>query len=371
MEATAGAVRGAAAEQARVEGSLGEREFDTSAVATEAGIGAIVGGGIGGAVGRATGKRQLKALNLIEKANKAKTNRAVKSTEAVKASISESNIELKVPTVGKNKKPTTKTVKISANEQEKAFTGIFNHVRKTFGDEALDAKQVKDGLKNLDKRLLDTDVKNPEKALKETLQYKLAGLTTDIIKKAMVTEDINGEAILSKFELDLSKDRVTTVISKVLRGIDDEELKSTFISDLLQKYDLSLNEFTNLYMTELSNAGRILGLQSAIVKNVAEAFESISDVAVSRTVVDPTDATKTIKQVEAVSLSEEAEKFISAMKQGNNFVEFTKRLKNGVFSNVAEFDRFTKGMMTIQPATTMRNLENATVRGFTYFLQIY
>ena len=51
---------------------------------------------------------------------------------------------------------------------------------------------------------------------------------------------------------DFKKDRITTVISKILNNTTDGP---EFISDLLNKYDLNLQQFTSLYVAEVSNVG--------------------------------------------------------------------------------------------------------------------
>tara|TARA_R110002020_G_scaffold30209_4_gene94997 strand:+ start:22 stop:3825 length:3804 start_codon:yes stop_codon:yes gene_type:complete len=360
VEGTAGGVRGAAAEQARVEADItGQREFDVGKVALEAGIGVGAGAVLGGAVGAVTGRRQMKALGLIERSSSAKAGRIAEAEAKIGQEVLQ-DVVIDAPSGD-----ATKKISISADEQTEEFTKIFNHIRETgFGKEALDKGAVKAGLENFDKRLLSPV--DPDQSFEESLQYRLAGVAVDILKTAMRTKGPDGEAILGKFELDFEKDRVTTVISKIINNIDDDTAKGEFISGLLEKYDLTLPQFTNLYVAELSNAGRILGLQSAVVKDITQAFAALEDVPVSVRKVDPTDPTKTINSVEEVTFTEDTKAFVRSMEKGAGSTSFFRKLTRGTVSGIKEWDKFTKGMMTIQPATTMRNLENATLRSFMY-----
>ena len=382
-EAIAGGYRGYAAEQARVEGSLGEREFGTGRVIRETVVGGLAGGFLGAGVGALTGKRQMSALGLLKRAKGAEEERIIAAQEAMAQEIL---YPTTIDTSGVSK--LGKSVTVTAEEQTDEFVNVLNHIRKTgFGKEALDKDKVKEGLQYFDKRLISPvdpeKATSPSKGLhrflkafssEEDLQFRLAGATIEILKTAMKTPArATGEPILKKLKLNLKEDRVTTVLAKILNGFDDEAAKTEFISTLLQKYDLTLPQFTSLYVAELSNAGRVLGLQSAVVRSVSAALSDLVEVPVTVKKVDPTDVTKTVDEVETAALTEDAEAFVRAMEKGANVTGLFRKLTRGTVSTIKEYDKFTKAMMTIQPATTIRNLENATLRTgmyiFTNFLE--
>ena len=247
-----------------------------------------------------------------------------------------------------------------------------------------------------------------------SIQRRVASAILELVERATMATDVDGTPLVTAAGkkltpkkdtlLDFSQvikspdgeelylgERVTTVIMRGIRNMASEE-QSAFFGDILQKYNITAHQLSQVYAAELSEAGRVLGYQSILKKaitsagvkigltqevahkNIAEFQTSLQEIADIPIRVERVSATgkKTIRH-ETVTLSDEGLAFIHAMEGGENTVKtflraHSSKAMSAAGRGIKEFDRGSKGFLTIQLATTMRNAENATIRTGLYML---
>jgi len=277
VEGAVGAVQGTAQEMAKVESGYKD-EVSLGNIALTTGISAITGGTISGFTG--TGQT-FQALGATKKLDKA---------------------QVAAEKIAKNANVKAKVVLEKASNSQKKF--ISDKLK------ALDPEKVA-----LGKSLTDDIAKQKE------LGTLKAGLPLELF------ENISAAALDIQAELGRSGlkfkegDRITTVLQ---RAIADGDIKTDKINKILQEYNLTADQFSLVYKAELSEAGKILNVQSQLVK----AIEGLSDEGFS------------------TMTGREAKEMLDANKAGSYML--SKRLWQDV-------DRVRLGFMTSQPATTMRN----------------
>lgn len=136
-------------------------------------------------------------------------------------------------------------------------------------------------------------------------------------------------------------ERITESVANALRGEGSEEAFEV-LEGIRKKYGLSKDEFSLIYMSEASRAGRILGFQSAIKSGarILGGKESDLDVLFSK-------GASSISEEEAASIVGQAVRNSSK--------------KEGAVGLLQDLDAMRIAFMTSQPATTMRNLRNSGI----------
>ena len=389
VEGAVGATIGGAGEAVRTRADItGDREFRWSQPILHGLLGATGGAVLGGAVGAFTGRRQMAALGLIGEANQA---------VAVKVLEGEKNVAKIVYGFGEEVPKSDKAVQ----EDKALYLNVFSFLRRNKDLEPLDPAVVERGLKVSRDLLRGTTDEIPPKVADDftlmignrtqeeaadSIQGRLAGLVVDVIQQAKAYKMLDKDTLLDlstdppKNIKDITDIEVENLLTKRFSMIMHELLqkstkdqKQNFVGDLLDKYNLTLGQLTDMYVADLSYAGTLLGGQSAIARSVmrkfAESVRGIQEVPVPVTRRDETG--KEITEQMQITFTEEGEAFINAMEKGQDTVlAHLKSLQpiqraGGV---IAEFDRFTKGFMTVQLATTARNTANATIRAPLYML---
>ena len=141
-------------------------------------------------------------------------------------------------------------------------------------------------------------------------------------------------------------ERITATIQKAIASGD---VLTDDITKIIKEHNITLDQFSLIYKAEISDAGRILGTQSALKRSLGGKFVGIPTKeyrdAVNKQLKDY-DALRTAG-LSTVS-REEAEALLANDK--------------GIYSAFRDLDRLRLGLMTSQPATTARNNLNAGFR---------
>ena len=133
--------------------------------------------------------------------------------------------------------------------------------------------------------------------------------------------------------------RITEAIANKMRDGDSQEV-FTILKDVKDKYGLSKDEFSMIYLSEVSRAGQTLGFQSAIKRGAKINLDEASDIDV-------------LFSKGASSISSQDAQEISAAAVRNS--------KSGAYKFLQDLDTMRISFMTSQPATTMRNLTNVGI----------
>ena len=133
--------------------------------------------------------------------------------------------------------------------------------------------------------------------------------------------------------------RITEAIANKLRDGEGQEV-FTILKDVKDKYGLSKDEFSMIYLSEVSRAGQTLGFQSAIKRGAKINLDEASDIDV-------------LFSKGASSISSQDAQEIAAAAVRNS--------KGGVYKFLQDLDTMRISFMTSQPATTMRNLTNVGI----------
>ena len=133
--------------------------------------------------------------------------------------------------------------------------------------------------------------------------------------------------------------RITEAIANKLRDGEAQEI-FTILKNVKDKYGLSKDEFSMIYLSEVSRAGQTLGFQSAIKRGAKIDMDKASDIDV-------------LFSKGASSISSQDAQEISAAAVRNS--------KGTGYKFLQDLDTMRISFMTSQPATTMRNLTNVGI----------
>tara|TARA_R100000278_G_scaffold68178_1_gene54140 strand:+ start:497 stop:3841 length:3345 start_codon:yes stop_codon:yes gene_type:complete len=133
--------------------------------------------------------------------------------------------------------------------------------------------------------------------------------------------------------------RITEAIANKLRDGEAQEV-FTILKNVKDKYGLSKDEFSMIYLSEVSRAGQTLGFQSAIKRGAKIDMDKASDIDV-------------LFSKGASSISSQDAQEISAAAVRNS--------RNVGLRFLQDLDTMRISFMTSQPATTMRNLTNVGI----------
>ena len=133
--------------------------------------------------------------------------------------------------------------------------------------------------------------------------------------------------------------RITEAIANKLRDGDSQEV-FTILKNVKDKYGLSKDEFSMIYLSEVSRAGQTLGFQSAIKRGAKINLDEASDIDI-------------LFSKGASSISSQDAQEISAAAVRNS--------KSGAYKFLQDLDTMRISFMTSQPATTMRNITNVSI----------
>jgi len=319
-DATTGAVTGAsiAAVQAGAQGETREEVIDgyeytgkdllfdaTIGGVTEGAMGAGLGY-VGGVIGR---KNRIKADDmLLERKDMLKAERQVKSRQAMN------------------------TIKSATDAEKKAALSRVSDL-----EEVLAARAGVKGAK-LKGRL------DPERVAKgKALLNAMSDPKADVIFESGLSSDTMRRVAAASIDLMKSdrldikdNERITQGIADAIRDDDTGEVFDV-LNEVRSKYGLSRDEFSLIYLSEVSRAGQTLGFASAVKRGAnLSGLDTLFEKGASSMSSD-----------EMVMMGKEA------IRRGSD--------KGKVYSFVQDLDAMRISFMTSQPVTTMRNLRNSGI----------
>lgn len=312
VEGAIGTVQGAAQEGTRVETGLQERFTGGRTLTTGLGS-AVIGGGVGAVTSGLLTPSAIKAARRLERIQE------VDITKATEAKV-------KTDEVLKN------ASKEDLDSVEQALKSLKPEGGKPSVSEA--SKKLKEQAKIKKDPLDEADVasgKNIRKSLSES-----DTLTTSI--PAELFQNISAAAIQIRNKIKPQKgERITSAIARALRN---EDIVSTDITKILDEHNLSSEQFSLMYLSEVSDAGRTLQASGQVSKSVKTLLRDVDDLA------DEGLTSVTGKEVEEL------------VKQP----KILNKVVGSVGGTFRGLDQLRLGIMTSQPATAMRNTENAGFR---------
>lgn len=143
------------------------------------------------------------------------------------------------------------------------------------------------------------------------------------------------------------------VTEAVARGLADGEITSESVQQILKKYNLTTDQFSYIYMAELSDAGRKLGQASRLAKKSRNDPTKIADRDnMQRQLNNLQGAVEGLLDSTVGGLSkDEAKRIAKSAAQSDRLYKF-----------FSEIDRFRLASMTAQVATTVRNTAGGSMR---------
>lgn len=293
VEGAIGLGQGAAQEATRV--TTGQQEefkgVRTGITGAASALGGGVFGGAGAAIGAATGKGAL-------------------------SRASDANELLEAARIGAARK-----AKIAAEKSKE----VLKNASKEQIDEARATLNALDPAKVAEGRRLKKDL-NPSDTLEGSLGSE-------------VFENIMAAAIQVKDRLQIKEgDRITTAMYNAMRN---GELENLGIANIMREHNLNMDQFSLVYLAEVSEAGRTLGIQGQLSRALKKAKDDPEMAKVSRLLDDLDD----MNQLGVSSISrQEAEDIVGNIGLSDTLKQITR-----------DFDKTGVSFMTLQPATTMRN----------------
>lgn len=319
--AAIGAVEGAAVGggQSIAQGETRERviedyEYTVKDGLLDAAISGAVGGGLGAAGGWIGNKRANEVEDFLKKRGETLAEESKKATKEALDTLDKADAETK-----------QKAMEILGDLDD--VLGARAGVEGAKIKDPLDPERVVKG-KALLSRIGNPDANDVfESGLSVDTMRKVAAASIDVMDK--IKEKSGG---LRKGE------RITEVVARALREGDVEG----FVDDLTNirsKYGLNKDEFSLIYLAEVSRAGQTLGFASSISR---AAGKTDADVLLAKGVS---------------SLGEEDMKRIASEAIKNSAKTGTERGLNFL----RDVDAMRIAFMTSQPATTMRNVRNVAI----------
>ena len=182
--------------------------------------------------------------------------------------------------------------------------------------------------------------------VKKGRQIKQQSSTSETLEASIPPETIENIAAAGLRVKELLKmkkgERITSVMQRML---SDNKLPDTDIQKILDEHNLTYDEFSLMYLAEISDAGRVLGAQGRL----SQALTPQARRAKKNQVDDMMDSLDKLNKGGKSAIDSTV-----AKKLAENRSEIGGFLK--------DLDRARLGIMTSQPATTMRNNLNAGFR---------
>ena len=354
VEGSGALATAAAQETTRVAtGQKAEEDFSYGNIALATALGTVPGTVIGGAIGTRKALVSNVAEDVVMKEAAKRTTQTKKAYKAhtLKTFGSKGN-------VGKFAKDTESKLKLSLKE--------------TANEKLIKGEEVKLKLKgtkqeNLAITLEDMVVQNIASAAATIIdKVGVRSLTKEQItegtkifkekgakaKGAINPKDIKNGKIIKGSALDL-QERIT---SRVGRGLSDSsKLTEKEFGGILKAHGLNADEFSSLYVSDVSTAGRTLGTAGRISTIIRKGiFEELDEL--DKGILTLGTATEAARK----KADEILDRRVKALGINVNL--------NGVSDFIRKLNKARIGLMTIQTATTVRNTTNGYMRNYVYAL---
>ena len=215
-----------------------------------------------------------------------------------------------------------------------------------------EVSEVRDTLKSLD----------PELVRKGRL-FKQTSSTSDTLEFGLpveVMDNITAAAIKIKQKIRPEKnERVTSALQRAMERNETGLLDD--VSNILEEHNLNYDTFSYFFLSEVSDAGRVLGGMGKLSREISEKskIKKLED-------ATPKDTQVTYKFSQKIvdGLLSDLDK-LNAIGKSSIDSDSAKALlnnRNAIGGFFKDLDRLRLGVMTSQPATTMRNNLNGGFR---------
>lgn len=319
-EATIGAVQSYGAGQTREE-LIDGYEYTAKDLALDAAISGTVGG-VFGAVGGAIGSRQQRsAANILEN----QKNLSKQATEEARTAA-------------------IKTIANASEEMKRAAASRAFDINTT-----LEAKAVGSKAGGLLDPLDEESVRRGDALLKGMSDPKAEGVFTSGLSVDTM-RSITAASIQIAEELNIGpNERITSAVASALKKGDIRVTDR--VDNIRKKFNLTKEQFSLIYLADVSRAGKILAEQSVIKRaQMGQLSESAMDRRLAESVA-PDLATLASTGLSTISDTQAAE--IAAQAVTNS----TRRgVVGAVYKGAQELDQMRIAFMTSQVATTARNV---------------
>jgi hypothetical protein len=144
------------------------------------------------------------------------------------------------------------------------------------------------------------------------------------------------------------------ITSAVVRGLQDETngINPEVLNDIRAKYNLSREEFSYIYLSDLSRAGRVLGEASIIARAADRAGRAAAERGVAQATQDFATATEELADVTGRGLSSLNDRTVATIVADT--YDTTNPLRT-MYRGLQEADSIRIAFMTSQLGTTMAN----------------
>lgn len=323
VEGAIGLGTGAAQEEARVE--TGAQEEFTGGRTIATGVGQALAGALPATIsGFQQGKAAERAMGLREAGETAMREAAEKGRKNAQAVIA--SVKNKDRVLQAKEQILTDEVK-KAREFLDSTTG---EVKK-----ALDPEKVRQGTEIL------SQLSGTERTIAALDDETLDNLTAAAIK---IGDELKAEP----------GERITSVVS---RALEDGKLDIPKLDEILSDFNLNRDQFSYMYMADLSRAGRTLARASKIARETG--------MSTAQKAQRDTEKAMAEKRLDTL-----AKAFSDYMNQGGSGLTKQEAMQiaqdaaadTKVYNAVQDLDRFRLAMMTGQLATTVRNVAGGSFR---------
>jgi len=348
MEATSGAIIEGTTAEAKKETGLEQYQQEDwiESAALGGGMGAVGGAVLGGAVGAVARPRAARAARIFEKGASAKQARIDKGTETGKLYLSSLSPKEREESL-KFVDATIEKISLRALDPEGVLKGKKAKSQVLPWITRLGEGKPRAGTEGV-VRAGDEVIPEPFTAgLRPEVMRNISMAALEIIKKTgrPLPEDVK--------EL-----RITQILHDVLTGEQAAgKLLPEELEGIIRSYGLTPQEFSHLYLAEVSEAARILATQSQMSKLFSKS------------------AAETLHNNLKV-MQEQSQKLVSEGRLAGDItpvpeevLQMTRAfsLPTGLspanyYTILKNIDKARLGLMTIQPATTIRNTANGTAR---------
>ena len=135
--------------------------------------------------------------------------------------------------------------------------------------------------------------------------------------------------------------RITDILADVVQKEGGEEA----YKDLLKQYELNFEDVAAMFAFEFSEAGKVLAVASAAKRNLNSFFQQVSNM--------------------SKKIGDEAPELTKRNAEADN----VNKKHNATWQAIKNIDSARRGLMTVQPATTVRNTANAGLRTFLHAVE--
>lgn len=130
--------------------------------------------------------------------------------------------------------------------------------------------------------------------------------------------------------------RITDILADVVEKEGGEEA----YKDLLKDYELNFEDVAAMFAFEFSEAGKVLAVASSAKRNLNSFFQQVSSL--------------------SKKIGDEAPELTKRNAEADN----VNKKHSAIWREITNLDSARRGLMTVQPATTVRNTANAGLRTF-------